>query len=247
MIRPFCVLALTLAFSTACAKDEASQPREPHDPAPVTSTAGTTQPAVTAADAPAVRGPRLLPVDEASNDPGFAKFREDLLAAARDGNIEAIVAMSDPGIRTTFGGGGGAADLRRMLGEPGMLADLEQLLTLGGSFRGEGARQSFWAPYVYSSWPDEHDPYESLAVIGESVPLLPGPDASAKPLATLSYDIVTRAKTPDAPSKDFIEVQTADGKRGWVPSRSLRSHIGYRAGFSKSGDKWRMDALVAGD
>ena len=70
---------------------------------------------------------------------------------------------------------------------------------------------------------------------------------SAPPIAMLSYDIVTRAKAPEAPRKDFTEVQTADGKRGWVPSPSLRSHIGYRAGFTRSGDKWKMDALVAGD
>lgn len=241
----------------ACRENPAPEARTttlaaPPEPSPATAapTAETTPPPDSTP--PGVRGPKLMPVDEASRDPELVAFRDNLLAAARAGNVEAIVAAADPSIRTTFGAGGGAADFRRMLREPGMLRELEQVLTLGGSFRGEGENVSFWAPYVYSAWPDAHDPWESLAVVSENVPLLPAPDAAALPIALLSYDIVERISPPQplavgATPPAFIEIMTADERRGWVAAKSVRSHVAYRAGFVKTDGKWRMNAFVAGD
>lgn len=199
-----------------------------------------------------MRGPKLMPVDEAARDPELLAFRENLLAAVRAGNVDAIVAMADPAIRTTFGAGGGAGDFRRMLGEPGMLGELEQVLTLGGSYRGDGPNSSFWAPYVYSAWPDTHDPWDSLAVVSENVPLLTAADPGAAPVALLSYDIVKRVSPPQpiaagATPPPFIEVLTADERRGWVATRSVRSHVAYRAGFIEKDGQWRINAFVAGD
>jgi pyruvate/2-oxoglutarate dehydrogenase complex dihydrolipoamide acyltransferase (E2) component len=205
-----------------------------------TETAATTGSSA-APSAPAVAGPKLLPVDEAKNDPALLAARDELLAAVRERNADKVVALVDPKIRTSFGGGAGAADLRKALSRPGTWEDFEQLLSLGGTFKGEGDGRSFWAPYVYSAWPDAHDPFESLAVIGSDVPLRESSDASAPAIATLSHDIVTRAKG------DRVNVKTADGKTGWVDPKQLRSPVGYRAGFMKSGGRWRMNALVSGD
>lgn len=225
----------------------------PVDTAVATGTTTSAPPLVPAETAPpGVRGPKLMPVDEAPRDPELAAFRESLLSAVRARNIEAILLMSDPGIRTTFGAGGGTADFRRMLNEPGMLGELEQVLTLGGSFRGEGASLSFWAPYVYSAWPDAHDPWESLAVVSENVPLLPAPDPTTAPVALLSFDIVERVSPPQplaagATPPPYIQIFTADERSGWVASKSVRSHVAYRTGFTKVDGKWRMNAFVAGD
>jgi hypothetical protein len=203
--------------------------------------------AVTTAAAPAApapptgTGPKLMPVDEASSDPSFVAYRDELLAAVRRRDANAVAALADPMIRTSFGGGGGADDLRRTLEQPGMWDDLEQLLTQGGSFRGEGTGRSFWAPYVYSAWPDAHDPFAFLAITGKDVPLRESQDPGSPTIAILSYDIVERAGQPDN------RVKTADGRTGWVEADDVRSPIGYRAGFMKSDGRWRMNALVAGD
>ena len=263
MKRILSIILLVLACreNTAPEARTTSTSPQPDPPAPVVETAGSTETTATdtAATAtvdpepiPSVHGPKLLPVDEASRDPEFLAYREELLRAVRSGNVEGVVALADPTIRTTFGAGGGAADFRRMLREPGMLRELEQVLILGGSFRGEGAQRSFWAPYVYSAWPDAHDPWETLAVISENVPLLRVPDRATVPDALLSYDLVERVSPPQppaaaAPEPQFIEVATADERRGWVSSSSLRSHVGYRAGFMKVAGRWRMNAFVAGD
>ena len=198
--------------------------------------------------APAVKGPTLKPVDEATSDPSLLAFRNELLAAVRKRDADAVVALADPKIRTSFGGGGGAADFRRNLAQKGVWEDFELLLTQGGSFVGEGPGRSFWAPYVYSAWPDAHDAFASLAITGENVPLYQSADKTSPVIATLSYDIVQRAGDIGRDVGEWQNVKTADGHTGWVEARSVRSPIGYRAGFLKTNDgKWQINALVAGD
>ncbi len=213
----------------------------------VTETTAT-QTTTTAPAAPAVKGPKLMPIDEATSDPTLVAFRNELLAAVRRRDADAVVALADPKIRTSFGGGGGAADFRRSLTQPGVWEDFERLLTQGGSFRGEGTQRSFWAPYVYSAWPDSHDAFASLAITGENVPLLESADKNSRVIATLSYDIVQRAGDIGRDIGEWHNVQTADGHTGWVAARFARSPVGYRAGFLKNKDgKWQINALVAGD
>lgn len=214
----------------------------------VSETTATSETALTATTAtatspPPVNGPKLLPVDVATSDPSLAAFRDELLAAVRKRDAGAVVALSDPKIRTSFGGGGGSADLRKALQQPGVWEDLEQLLTQGGQFVGEGEQRSFWAPYVYSAWPDAHDAFQFLAVTGEDIPLHQSADANSPVIATLSHDIVERKEKQG----DWQQVKTADGHTGWVEARSVRSPVGYRAGFLKIAGQWKMNALVAGD
>jgi Bacterial SH3 domain len=213
--------------------------------ATMTETLGTApvEPSTAASSRPSVNGPKLLPVDVATSDPSLAAFRDELLAAVRKRDAGAVVALSDPKIRTSFGGGGGATDLRKALQEPGVWEDFEQLLTQGGQFVGEGETRSFWAPYVYSAWPDSHDAFQFLAVTGEDIPLRESANANAPVIATLSHDIVERKEKQG----DWQQVKTADGHTGWVEARSVRSPVGYRAGFLKMDGKWKMNALVAGD
>lgn len=196
----------------------------------------TTQPAPEPPRAPTVNGPKLTPIDEATKDPSLVGYRNELLAAVRRRDADAVVAMVDPNIRTSFGGTGGAEDFRRMLGESGMWEELEQVLTRGGSFRGE----SFWAPYVYSAWPESHDAFEKLAIVGDDIPLRETSDPHSRVIATLSYDIVER-------TEEASRIETADGKVGYVDPRAVRSPVGYRAGFLKTNGQWRMNALLVGD
>lgn len=209
---------------TATATLEDSKTRRPDDSKP-----------------PAVAGPKLAFVDEASRDASFAAYRDRLLAAVRTRDAQTVLALSDPNVRTSFGGGGGRADLEQALREE-VWGELEQILSLGGTFR-DGM---FWAPYVYSAWPESHDAFETLAAIADDVPLRRSADANAAAIATLSRDLVTRASEPgDAGA--WTKVTTADGKTGFVESRFVRSPVGYRAGFTRTADGWRMTALVAGD
>lgn len=238
-------LAFALLLFTACSRDtveRASPPVSSTEPATTSSAPAPEAPAAPAAPAPGVEGPKLAFVDEGTRDPSFVAYRDKLLAAVRAHDAKAVAALSDPKIRTSFGGGGGTADLEKMLARPGMWDELEQILTLGGKFQGD----SFWAPYVYAAYPDSQDSFTTGAVVADDVPLREKPEASAAVIATLSHDIVTLV--PVRGDRDeWTQVKTADGKTGYVESKSVRSPIGYRAGFLKSNNAWRMNALVTGD
>jgi hypothetical protein len=243
MRRLLLIPLLILAF--ACREN-----RESHVVTTATETTETsaTETTATTPSAPTVQGPKLTPVDEATSDPSLVAFRDELLAAVRKRDADAVVALADPKIRTSFGGGGGAADFKRNLAQKSVWEDFELLLTQGGTFVGEGPGRSFWAPYVYSAWPDAHDAFASLAVTGENVPLYEKADKSSPVIATLSYDIVQRAGDVGRDVGEWQNVKTADGHTGWVEARSVRSPVGYRAGFLKNKDgKWQINALVAGD
>lgn len=191
---------------------------------------------------PKIGGPVLPFADEAPRDPALVAYRNELLGAVRRGDADAVIALADPNIRTSFGGGGGADDLRRLLGEPGMWSELEQILTNGGTFLAGSDGTAFWAPYVYSAWPERHDAFTAFAVIGDDVPLFDAPDGKA--VATLSRNIVGRVSDP---SGAWTQIRTSGGRTGFAETKFLRSPVGYRAGFNKVGDRWRMTALVAGD
>jgi hypothetical protein len=236
------VLAIAAMLVLAsCGRDRTEGNDAPPIPKPdalPTTVTAAPAPAPSPVPPPQVNGPKLMPVDEAKKDPTFLSFRERLLDAVRRHDAEAVVAAADPKIRTSFGEGGGAEALRQMLRQPQVWTDLEQILTLGGSFQ----EQSFWAPYVYSAWPESQDAFTFVAVIAENVPLRQSPTGAA--IATLAYDIVQRAGDPH---DGWQEVKLADGRTGFVEAKFIRSPIAYRAGFNKEGDRWRMTAFVSGD
>ena len=245
-------LAVALVLVVACGRgevDESTSRQVDETAAPVTDSSTTRPlddstpppPDPAPVGAPAVNGPKLAFVDEASKDPSFAAYRDQLIAAVIARDAKKVVALADPNIRLSFGGTGGRKAFEEALKEE-IWGELQDILTNGGSFR-EG---SFWAPYVYSAWPESHDAFEELAVVAENVPLRESADANAPAIATLARDIVKRAGEPGERGP-WTKVTTADGKSGFVESKFVRSPIHYRMGFNKTAEGWRMTALVAGD
>lgn len=201
--------------------------------------------------APPVKGPKLLPVDEGSKDASFVAFRQELLTAVRSRDGEAVLKIADPKIRTSFGNGGGIAEFEKKwktedAASP-LWAELEHILTHGGSFQKTGGDRRFWAPYVYSDWPENIDPFEHLAVVAKDVALHESANDTSPVLAALSHDIVSRAEPGGPDPKPWQKIKTADGRTGFVDSKLVRSPVGYRAGFAKKNGQWWMEALVAGD
>ncbi len=186
----------------------------------------------------------LMPVDDAVKQPEFFTFRARLQSAVARHDVEAVVGMSSPGIRQSFGGDGGAASWRRVLSAPNstLFGDLAEALALGGTFT---SADQFVAPYVYSTWPEDIDAFSYVAIVGDRVAVRAEPSARSALVTTLSYALVP---VGSAGEKDgMTEVQLADGRRGFVASRFLRSSVGHRALFSKANGQWQLAAFVAGD
>lgn len=197
---------------------------------------------------------KLLPIDEAARDPAFFVFRARLQEAVARHDAAAVLDAADPNIKVGFGGKDGLAAFREKWklqdGDKSPLwAELGLVLSLGGGFR---SPSSFEAPYVFSRWPEAHDAFEHVAVLGTDVRVRAEPRADSKILAALSFDIVRlsqagRSRLTPAQMKEWTAVELQGGRTGYVASRYVRSSVGYRALFNKINGRWRMTALVAGD
>ncbi len=231
-----------LAFAViGCAREAAEFPAAAQAPASRTSSQPPQR-------APEVEGPELRPVDEAASDPTLVAFRQQLLDAVHRRDRDVLLSAIDPDIRTTFGPGGGIEDFRKQWSGDEIWAVLEGVLTRGGTWQKGSEVKRFWAPYVFSAWPDGHDAFEELAVTANDVPLREAADPNSNVMATLRWDIVTRTDAQSTTSgAPFMKVRTADGREGWVETKYLRSPIDYRAGLVKTGEGWKIEALVAGD
>lgn len=254
-------LSLFLVLLTAAC---APAPEQSPPSTPATSTVATTGtsddgtfwPSPLATPPPERSGIRQLPpVDDAVRDREFAQFRDDLLIAVRARDHGALLAVINPGIRTSFGADGGIEHFKTMWKpedpKSPLWTELEPVLTLGGTFREPGDPASFCAPYPFSAWPEDLDGFEYLVVTRAGTPLKASLEPSSTDVTSLGYEFV-RIGEEDPVRRGNAEsvwrrVETADGKEGFVDASHVRSPIDYRACFSRYPEGWRMDLFVAGD
>lgn len=239
-----------LLLSIACTPTPESVETPPAtmtEPPLVSETASTD----TTAPPPTETGLKLRPVDEASQDPGFAAFRQKLLDAMKRKDRDFLLSVLLPTIRVSFGDVNGIEGFKKhwKLDSPDspVWDQLDKLLRMGGTFDTLSGERRFCAPYVYSAYPQNGpDAFESLVVTADHVPLHEKADSSSPTVATLSYDIVRIADNYKHPA-NWRKVKTESGKTGWVEERFVRSQIDYRACFEKKNGEWKMVLLVAGD
>ena len=231
-----CIVLGVALFLASCQGESPTKPAPPSEPPP-----------------PASNGRRLAPVDEASKDPSFLKFRGELLQAVDRKDAPHLLSILDPQIRNSFGPGGGIDDFKEMWkperADSEVWTELRFILTHGGAFKTEG----FVAPYIFSSLPDlqgvpgyDHESYRFGAVFEDNVILRSQPDSTASPVARLSYHIVKSVDEADLPP-DWMKAETTDGMQGYLPRAVWRNVIDYRAIFTKQSGTWRMVMLLAGD
>jgi hypothetical protein len=198
---------------------------------------------------------KILPVDEAAQEPKFLEFRDNLLSAVRRRDIDAVVAVAAEDIKLSFGGGYGRDQFRQNLvaddnGEGGSYwEELEWALKLGGVFNGDPGGdhgRQFCTPYVSCTGPhqcSDCDPFETLVAVSDRAPVYATADSDAAILTHLSYDVVTLVDY-GSPRR---RIRLADGRTGYVAFPDFRSPIGFRAHFEKREGRWQMRIFIAGD
>lgn len=205
----------------------------------------------------------VKPVDEAAQDASFLAFRKKLISAAEKKDSAHILSVIDTKIELSFGGDAGIADFKRIWkitqkNSP-FWSEFLAVIKNGGAFDGKGRNKygAFAAPYTHSSWPEDIDGFEYMAIFGSNVNLREKPSADAAIVAQLSYNIVkpnddesVKRKTGKHESDyeyEWIKVETLGGKSGFVKAEFARSPIDYRAGFEKKRGVWKMTYFIAGD
>jgi hypothetical protein len=231
-------LAIALLLTcTACsqedapAEDIAQAAEEIVDPAPE--------------PAPLAKG-KWAPRDECGDLEGAEGFRTRLAAAVRRRDADALVALSAEDIELDFGGGSGGAELRRRLAgsptEPSLWQAFDLTLPLGCAANEQGG---ITIPWVFEQGWGDADPYGSMLVLGEDVPVLAKPDPSAERVALVSWDLVE--VNPLEGHRGDSRVELPDGTAGFIASNKLRSLIDYRLTASNRNGRWRITSFVAGD
>jgi hypothetical protein len=196
---------------------------------------------------------RLKPWDEAAKDASFLKFRNELKAVIARKDAVSLMKNVAPNVTNSFGGGWGAADFNKSWKPSDPKSPVWRALSivveLGGNFDN---KSTFSAPYVYSAWPDDADPYNYVAVVAPNAVLRAAPKSGAAIVRALDHDLLEVLKSAgkmqhETGPNDWDEVKDAKGKRGFVLASDVRSPVDYRAIFEKRNGKWVIATFIAGD
>ncbi|NES65057.1 MAG: SH3 domain-containing protein [Okeania sp. SIO2D1] len=211
-------------------------------------------------------GIKVYPVDEASKNPDFLKFRQELEQAITNKDLGFLIKHTDENIQL-FGTYQGIDtfmnfwELDKQPQQSKLWKTLEDTIKLGGKFQ-DNNFNFFIAPYTFFT-PGVSDFYSKIIVTDTDVAMRNIPSSKGEILGLLSYDVVslipstqsdieTRQTTPpvetiDGETYPWLKVQTAEGIQGYVYGKYLRQLLDYRVGFKKKNDTWKMVFFVAGD
>lgn len=196
---------------------------------------------------------RLIPVDEAAKDPSFVQFRNELKAVIARKDAAKLFHHLASDIRLSFGGSYGGPEFHKTWRPFDKDTQIWNVLSLivdnGGKFIVPGG---FAAPYAYAAFPEDIDSFENVVVTNPQALLRERPNASARVIRELDFDILEVVKSSgkmqhEAGPNDWDEVKHASGQRGFVLSSDVRSPVEYRAIFEKRKGKWVIQTLIAGD
>lgn len=206
---------------------------------------------------------KLYPVDEASKDASFKRFRDRLMVALKKHDRKFLLSIVHPNILNSFGGSRGIKEFVSMwkLNSPDskVWTELLTVLSLGGSFDRENGQKTFYAPYISSRWdslanklPRDADAFTHSAIIAARVPVYSKPDVASPAVTFLSYDVVEvdherRIWKGDSEELLWARIKTLKGQEGYVQGDKIRDAADYRASFKKVRGKWLMYIFVAGD
>jgi hypothetical protein len=198
----------------------------------------------------------VKPVDEAAQDTSFLAFRTKLITATQQRDVKYILSIVDKSIKNGFGGNDGIVEFQKQWKiysrNSAFWAEFLKVITNGGTFD-RNNRGIFYAPYLFTNFPEDIDQFEHQAIFGNNVNLRSKPDTTASIVASLSYNVVkvdyqNSVKSPKSEDEFlWLKIETLGGKKGFVKSEFVRSSIDYRAGFEKRRGKWTMTFFLAGD
>ena len=118
--------------------------------------------------------------------------------------------------------------------------EITTLLRLG-CIRGEGGHLM---PSLFEQVGPEQMLETYVAIVPGS-PLRSEPRVGAPVVATLHWDLLKLEEV--AADSDWWRVSLSDGRRGYVRAGEARNPLDYRMLVSKTGGRWHIRALVAGD
>ena len=206
---------------------------------------------------------QVIPVDEAAQDAELMAFRDRLLTAVIERDVDYIISVAHPEIHLDFGGGTGTEELRNRLSEgqrfyyageddsdtkryrEELWLGFESALRLGGVLDEENG--SFVAPHYFGVDHTNlrYDPFFTDFVIADNVAVRDRPNRYGEVIDRLDYEFVERLEGGFGTSYGLVKLE--GGRQGWVHKDLLRSAVDYRVGLDRIDGAWTMTFLIAGD
>lgn len=221
------------------APEAAASPEPSARPAP-------SPPFVAADTASALPAMALPPRDDCAGQPGWPEFRARLAAAVATRDAQALADLSARDVTLDYGGGHGPASLRKQLSAPSgaaIWADLARIMPLGCAIDGQMATM----PWFFAHLPETVDPGMTMLVTGSGVPLRARPSDTAPEVARLDWALVSLAPGFNPAARYAAVITGRPQRKGWVAMDSLRSLLARRILAERTGDGWRIAAVIAGD
>lgn len=193
-------------------------------------------------------GDGLPPVDEGAKDPSFARYRSDLLRAAKARDLKRIMSMVSPSIKTHEASAtGGLSILQRDWEVPDnsdeFFLALQQVLENGGRFQG---RDAFIAPYWYLDFPGESSDlgiFRHILIPFRDVPSSGG--AGPSQLSALEPPIIRSSNTFQG-NQITSRSRSLEGRSGYIDKRFVVRPSGPYAYFRKEAGRWRLVVFATG-
>ena len=214
-----------------------------------------------AAVAQGVAQPAIFPFpppDQSALDESFLAFLKDLRASVEIGDKEAVFAISHPQISYSFGADPGLDGFRTHLEDPEFGQDvwdgLKQTINLPAGKASGDDWNAHCTPYFWCmDMPEEAgiiDPYETVFIMGEDVPVYTGPGEDTDVVTHLTHAAVRALDAWEHPGWVLISLGANEEgveQEGYVSFDHARGLLDYRAVFEKIEGSWTMTIFIAGD
>lgn len=193
---------------------------------------------------------KLRPPDSAGLDESFLMFLESLTRAVEARNLEGVLTRSAEDIVISPGRFDGAADFTELVSSADGEKVWQQLQEVLSLPMAKGADGAYCAPWFSClAMPEEAgvvEPFETVFVTGENVPVYAAPSTRSELLVQLSYDAVRLAGTID--DANWLKVVLPADRTGYIARDQVRmmfdTHVDFE--FLEPG-RWAMTSLVVGD
>ena len=200
---------------------------------------------------------KLYPIDQAEQNQDLLEFRKRFIDAVKAKDLDFVLEHIDDTIKYTFGLNEGTAgflrewELDQNPDQSRFWDETLEVLMLGGEFTNP-EKTLFTAPYVFTSFPEDLDAFQHVAVIEREVKVYREPNRDADVLGVLNYSIVRNLTHNDryvfeSNGQLWRKIETFSSQIGYVPDQYLRSPVDYRLSFYNQGPKWQLIFFVAGD
>ena len=193
-------------------------------------------------------GKKVVPVDESRRDPMLRAFRDQVADAARREDLSRLRPLISDGAYFGESSEGLTPDaFVARIGNldaterPAFWRQLRDALALGMAYDRSGVDPRLIAPYTSALLENP----ESVAITGARVAVHERADARSPIVMRLNYDVV--AYGPEGTTDEWVQIETADGRVGWVAARYARSPSQPRFEFGNIHGDWKLIGYGTGD